>query len=462
MKDIKLEEFMCNTVYHENAISHAYEKGMGWNAMNVFMQPESWEILAEKIFNGEYETKPPVIHYLDKNNGNSINYEQAVKVDFENVRELYVMDKLDRVVWNTFYQIYYEKYNHLIHENCVSYKRKVSTGKVVKELSRKMNELKYYKGYKIDISKFFDKVNRETLFKTLDEISDNSKIDQVVKRFFNDDRVIINGEDVNRYKSLAQGCAMGCLLADLCLRDIDEVLSNMDIIYYRYSDDIIMLGKDSTKAMYTLNLMLKDKGLELNPKKIEYLNAENEWFDFLGFKLKKDLITMSSKKVKSIKNKIKEITITYARTVKRPCTKTEIKRMISQIQWYFFTAFEQSKENFGVGNYLFATVNVDIDIERIETYIRDCLRACYTGKKEIYGIGSTNDRKDYTIPFVTGKNVSMNYIKTHNDSFVGGDLLIECGWYSLTHMKKCFFNGHSVYQGEVRKIANRIPIKLAI
>ena len=54
----------------------------------------------------------------------------------------------------------------------------------------------------------------------------------------------------------------------------------------------------------------------------------------------------------------------------------------------------------------------------------DALRACATGKKKIGGLGSVNDKDDYTILRGTGKNVKANRNKTPKE--IENYLRIRC------------------------------------
>ena len=78
----------------------------------------------------------------------------------------------------------------------------------------------------------------------------------------------VDGNLVEHYGSLKQGCAVASFLANYVLRDIDAKLSKLDILYCRYSDDILMVGDDADKALRLLSEMLAVKGLKLNPKKL--------------------------------------------------------------------------------------------------------------------------------------------------------------------------------------------------
>lgn len=452
--DKLLREFRTNVKYHENAISHAKEKGMKLNDLNVFFQPQSWEILADMIENGTYHTKPTRICYLDKLNGNPLTYEQAIERNMKDVREIYVMDLLDRVVWNMFYQICYNRFCNWIHPLCKSYKKGESTRTTAKELSKQLSNMETYKGTKDDLSKYFDSVPIGIIDACLDEMEreEPSIIWKPIREFYHDNRVIINENEVERFGSLKQGCAFACLLADVILRDIDEVMAKRNVIYYRYSDDCIILGQGSepVKARYELSKMLEAKGLKLNPKKTEYITHKT-WFTFLGFRFKGSQVTISKKTLKRITHKVKSETIFKCKQLHRPLTKRELRKAIDNIQYYFFTGCEKS--NSGMAGYLFGACNVEHDIMEIDTFIKDCIRAAYTNKCLIYGLGSSYGKYGI-VPHNKGTNVTMNRIKTTDD----GDLVKELGWYSLIHMYKKYHSGNGVYEAEKLKMQNGICI----
>ena len=69
-------------------------------------------------------------------------------------------------------------------------------------------------------------------------------------------------------------------------------------------------------------------------------------------------------------------------------------------------------------------INVEKDIAVLNEYVLDALRASATNKKKLEGLGSVNDRKDYTSLRGTGKNVTANRNKT--DKEIEGYLSIRC------------------------------------
>lgn len=451
--DILLKEFRCNAELHGKVVDHLIAKKVPLSQANLFFQPETWEILSDKIEAHEYVFSPLIEGYVCKRTGNPMNYEQAVNRNFEDVRKIYMMTPMDRAVAHMIYLIYYRKFIGMSHERCVSYKNGIGTSKVAKNLSIEMQQKGFYEGYKADIHHYFDEVNMETIEQQLIEMRTGSVLDDLLWELYHSDSVMINGELIHKHLGLIQGCAIACLMANLVLKDIDETISKMNVIYYRYSDDLIILGKDKDTelAMKLIGKRLALKGLQLHPKKVQRVDARNNWFEFLGFSFKRDMISVSKKTLANIEREIKIRTVSKTRQAHKPANKRELQKMIDDLQWYFFTAFAKSQENFGMGVYLFGTVNVEHDLKALENYCKDCLRAAYTNKSNIYGLGYVN-RNGYVIDNCNkGQNVRANREKTQTEDW---DLLKECGWISLMKMYNDYHTNMDLFENSVFRMMN--------
>ena len=88
-------------------------------------------------------------------------------------------------------------------------------------------------------------------------------------------------------------------------------------------------------------------------------------------------------------------------------------------------------------------INVDKDIDILNTFVLDCIRACATGKKKIGGLGSVNNKEDHTILRGTGKNVAANRSKTPKE--IENYLSIRC-------MQNALLTRRSVYDTLVRSM----------
>ena len=141
------------------------------------------------------------------------------------------------------------------------------------------------------------------------------------------------------------------------------------------------------------------------------------------------MITLSKSRVKSFQKEIE------ARTIKQ--REISMRRAINQVNNYLYK---------GDGKYSWATlvlpiVNVEKDIETLNTFVMDAIRACGTNRKKIGGLGSVNDKTDYTILRGIGKNVSANRLKTEKE--IVGFLTLKC-------MQNALLTRRAVYETLVR------------
>jgi hypothetical protein len=290
-------------------------------------------------------------------------------------------------------------------------------------------------GKKYDLKKYFDNVAIQyidALFDKMEMKYGKSKIIDVVREFYHLDILFDeNGELIEVYKSIKQGTATSSFLADALLYHIDEKLSNINGVgYWRYSDDILILGEKYVMADSILKSMLEQMELTINPKKEQILD-KHHWFKFLGFNIKGDQITLSKSRVKKFQKEIE------ARTIKqRNITPT---RALNQVNSFLYK---------GDGQYSWATsvlpiINVQKDIDELNEFVMDCIRAVMTGKKKVGGLGSVNDKADHTILRGVGKNVTANRAKTPKE--IEGYLSIRC-------MQNAILTRRAVYETLVRSM----------
>ena len=289
-------------------------------------------------------------------------------------------------------------------------------------------------GKKLDLSKYFDSVPIEYIDEIFDRMEakvGKSKVIDIVRKYYHTDLCFdVDGNLIEHYQSLKQGCSVASFLADAVLFPIDDTVSKMDVYYVRYSDDLMVIGNHWKNGFEVISKMLGKMQMALNPKKIETVRKDR-WIKFLGFNIKGDKITLAKSRVKSFQKEIE------SRTIKK--RKISEKRAVNQVNSYLYK---------GDGTYSWATsvlpiINVDKDIDTLNTFVMDCIRACATGKKKVGGLGSVNDKDDFTIFRGVGKNVTANRSKTDKD--IDGYLSIGC-------MQNAILTRRAVYDTLVRQM----------
>ena len=418
--DILLQQFF-EAERWEQALEVGVGKHIDKGDLRKLTSPEVRLALYHAIVTDNYEIAPPHQAQIPKDNGD--------------MRIVYVNENVDRIFLSIANNLFFEMFPEFVHKSCKSYQSGIGCGKIVQEVSRQVINTKTPEvGIKADLTKYFDRVP----IRYIDEIFDRmeakvgkSKIIDVVRKYYHADLCFdINGELVEHYQSLKQGCAVASFLADAVLYQIDKTVSEMDVYYVRYSDDLLALGNDWERAYAFIKKSLGEMELELNPKKVEILH-KNRWFKFLGFNIKGNQITLAKSRVKSFQKEIE------SRTIKQ--RNISMRRALNQVNSYLYK---------GDGQYSWATsvlpiINVQKDIDVLNEFVLDAIRACATNKKKIGGLGSVNDKENYTILRGTGKNVAANRSKT--DKEIDGYLSIRC-------MQNALLTRRAVYETLVRSM----------
>lgn len=351
---------------------------------------------------GRYEIAPPHTALIPKDNGE--------------FRTVYVNEPVDRIVLSIANDLLFDLMPEMIHRSCKSYQSGIGCGKVVKEASRCISQAKTGEilGWKSDLSKYFDSVPIryiDAAFDKVEAMHGHSALIDVLRKYYHSDLYFdTDGKLCRMYQSLKQGCAVASWLANVVLYHVDVQLSSMKGFYVRYSDDMLYIGEDSSQAMQIVVSELSEMDMKLNPKKVEYLSPDR-WFKFLGFSIKGGSISLSESRIKTFQKEIED------RTIKRKGISA--KRAVGNVNRYLYK---------GNGKYSWATgilpvVNVDKDLNELNKFVMDCIRAVDTGKRKVGGLGYICSKADGCIVRGRGKNVSSNRKKT---DAIYGYLTIGC------------------------------------
>ena len=418
--DVLLQKFFEKERW-EQALELGVDKHIDKGELRKLCSPEVRIQLYNAIATDNYEIAPPHQAEIPKDNGD--------------MRIVYVNENIDRIFLSIANNLFFELFPEFVHPCCKSYQTGIGCGKIVQEVSRQMvKSTERQVGFKADLTKYFDTVPIRYIDEIFDRMENKigkSKIIDIVRKYYHTDWCFdLNGDLIEHYQSLKQGCSVASFLADAVLYPIDKAVSELNVYYVRYSDDLMALGEDWSTAFDVVKDMLSTMEMTLNPKKVEPV-YKDKWVKFLGFNIKGKQITLSKNRVKSFQKEIE------ARTIKSK--NTTPKRALNSVNAYLYK---------GDGTYSWATsvlpiINVEKDIDTLNAYVMDALRACATKKKKIGGLGSVNDKDDYTILRGTGKNVTANRKKTETE--------IQ-GYYSIGCMRNALLTRRAVFETLVRSM----------
>ena len=283
----------------EKALETGVGKGIDKGELRKLTSPEVRLAMYNCIVSDNYEIAPPHQAEIPKDNGD--------------MRIVYVNENVDRIFLSIVNDLLFEMFPDFIHKSCKSYQSGIGCGKVVQEVSKQIIQTSSnVVGVKMDLTKYFDTVHIEYIDKIFDRIEERvgkSKIIDIVRKYYHTDICFnLEGDLIEHYQSLKQGCAVASFLADSVLYHIDKAISDMNVYYVRYSDDLLILGNEWRGAQNKVKDMLADMQLTLNPKKVEPV-YKDRWVKFLGFNIKGDKITLSKSRIKSFQKEIEARTI---------------------------------------------------------------------------------------------------------------------------------------------------------
>ena len=378
------------------------KKDMRKDQMYQLTKPEVRVEIYRRIRDGKYKIAPPHTAKIPKGNG-----------DF---RTVYVNEPVDRVVLSIANDLLFELMPEMTHPRCTSYQKGLGCGRVVQEVSRKICATEgEIQGWKSDLSKYFDSVPIEYVDWAFDKVEEKygkSALIDVIRDYYHTDLYFDEDNELGeKYQSLKQGCSVAAWLADVILYHIDDKLASLDGYYVRYSDDMLFVGKDYPRAMEILETELMKMQMKLNPRKVEYLDAQH-WFKFLGFSIKGHSISLSSTRIKTFQKEIE------SRTIKK--RDISMTKAVNSINRYLYK---------GCGQFSWATqvlpiVNVRKDIDTLNTFVMDCIRAVKTKKGKVGGLGYVKTQTEGCIARGRGKNVRANREKTESE--IKGYFTIGC------------------------------------
>ena len=420
MQDILLQKFFEKERW-EQALEIGVDKHIDKGELRKLTTPQVRLALYNAIITDNYEIAPPHQVNIPKDNGD--------------MRTVYVNENIDRIFLSIANNLFFEMFPEFVHKCCKSYQTGIGCGKIVQQVSRQVVQTNTAEvGVKLDLTKYFDTVPLKYIDRLFDKMElkvGKSKIIDIVRTYYHTDLCFnVDGNLIEHYQSLKQGCSTASFIADAILYHIDDAVSKLNVYYVRYSDDLLVIGKDWTKAFEVIRDMLYDMQLSLNPKKVEVV-YKDKWVKFLGFNIKGEQITLSKSRVKSFQKEIEE------RTIKQ--RNISLERAVNSINNYLYK---------GDGTYSWATsvlpiINVDKDVDKLNQFVLDALRSCVTNKKKIGGLGSVNDKADYTIVRGVGKNVRANRNKT--DKEITGYFTIKC-------MQNALLTSRAVFETLVRSM----------
>lgn len=283
------------------------------------------------------------------------------------------------------------KYDDKFSPDCYAFRRGLKASDAVLRLYHKVRKKGLW-AYKLDISNYFNSISIPILLEKLSNVvSDDSELYDFFVRMLSDDRAIYNGEVITEPRGAMAGVPTASFLANVYLMDVDNYFHENNIIYARYSDDIILFAEDyDTLLKYKsqINEMLVAHRLDVNPSK-QRVFSPDEPYEFLGFKCSDEGIDISDSAIEKMKGKIRRKMKSVLRWKQQHNISNEraMARLIGYFNSKFFDDSESNSLNWS--RWYFPIINLTEGMQIIDHYLQQCIRVLSTGKhtKANYKVG---------------------------------------------------------------------------
>lgn len=328
------------------------------------------------------------------------------KIGTNKKRVVYIYDIKDRYILGGLYRVFSAYYKDKINSNVFSYKSRVKTLDAVEYLLSDKDLINKH-GVKLDISAYFNSVNKENLIRAIDELTENEgEIRYLLEDLLLNEEVYHRGKKLEEYKSLVPGTPFSSFLANYILKDIDDFIVNeLNITYARYSDDLIIFADTIDELNIALEMIkgkLLELGLKINESKYEWYSPGEE-ITYLGLKIDNKKIDLADNSVRKYKKKVKRACRDARKRVeiegKDPYKEAE--KVFKRLNHRVFKCYVQDKSKFGWAYYAFRYINTMDSISELDFYTKDRVRQLITGKNNSGNIKKVPDKKLEELGYVS-------------------------------------------------------------
>ena len=200
----------------------------------------------------------------------------------------------DALIIKVLTGIIQEKLKPFLLKTCYHLKGHGGLKGAVRDVMKQLPKYKFF--CKTDVHSYYDSIDHYTLLMKLHDYIDDRIIIGYVWQFLN--RCVEWGglyQDIKR--GIPKGSSLSPLIGAFYLLELDRQMEKLGVKYFRYMDDILILAPTRwklRKAIRLLNQIFSELKLEKHPDKT-LIGKVERGFDFLGYFLKPDSLTVSEK-----------------------------------------------------------------------------------------------------------------------------------------------------------------------
>jgi RNA-directed DNA polymerase len=255
---------------------------------------ENWKGIKALLLAGEYTPSPVKRVEIPKDSGGT--------------RPLGIPIVIDRVIQQAICQILSPVFDPQFSESSFGFRLNRSAHQAVKKVLKDIQR-GYCYAVDIDLEKFFDTVDHDTLMNRVARKVRDKGILKLIGKYLRAD-VVVNGRLNQTSRGVPQGGPLSPLLSNILLDDLDKELERRGHRFARYADDLTILVKSERSAyrvMESISRYLeKVLKVKVNRDKSRVVKAEES--SFLGFTFTRKRLTVSEKSFRRVKSELRRLT----------------------------------------------------------------------------------------------------------------------------------------------------------
>ncbi|MBR6256461.1 MAG: group II intron reverse transcriptase domain-containing protein [Lachnospiraceae bacterium] len=290
-------------------------------------------------------------------------------------------DDFSRILKFICYALY--RYDSFFSDNCFAFRPDLSAGDALPLINKTVRESHVY-SLKADISDYFNSIDTGKLISRLDFLK---KDDQRLYSLFNkmltaDKAKNPDGSIIELKRGAMAGIPVAPFFANVYLTDTDRFFEGKNLLYMRYSDDILICAdsrEELESAKEQLFKRLKDDGLTLNQNKLNTYEP-GEPIEYLGFAISENCIDLAKMTKTKLKDKIRR----KAHALRRWCISKKLppergaKGFITAMNHKLYVRSED--DAFSWSRWFFPNITTDKSLKELDEYMQQYVRWCVSGR----------------------------------------------------------------------------------
>lgn len=375
----------CWTAFLEEKVNKQHLTRYEEHQFRDFIKRKAFLGICEAWSRGEFPGELPVKQIINKA-GTS---KKRVVYTFEGDAGLFLK----------FVSSQMHRYDRKFAPNCYAFRQNIG----VKEAISRIRRIKGIEGkycLKLDVSNYFNSISVDLLLSKLAFLKEEDEmLYRLCEKILLEKRVRLLGKDGERIQEEEHGAMAGIPLsaffANLYLSEMDHHFYQKHVMYFRYSDDILVFA-DSREELLQIRQEIEEilsrAHLSLNPEKV-LMAAPGEVWEFLGFSFEQGRMDLSANTLRKMKAKIKRKADALRRWQRKkglPPEKAAVGLIKAMNRKFYGTEPAEQEpgeekaardtSDFTWSKWFFPNINTDRRLKELDAYFQEYIRYAVTGR----------------------------------------------------------------------------------